>query len=321
MKRFISIIVAVVVALSVSAQELNVGTINIRNGRSLKPGQERPKKGDYSKFNGWDDRKRELCDMINFMSFDLFGAQEVRHGQLEDMLAMCPDYAYIGEGRDGGTKGEYCPVFYKKDEFKLLDSGTLWISETPDRVSRPVWNGKYNRIWTWGYFQRKSDKSKFYFISTHFSNNRKTDEGAMNSAKLVLGWIKENCKGKDVILVGDFNASQFKGSYKYITENGMDDCYELAKYRYAPTGTGHGFRANSHTSRRIDHIFVSDGVKVSRYGILTLYRHRSTYAEQGLPEPEGVFYDKREVKTLSDHHPVQAFVTLKHAGRSKKNRK
>ena len=76
MKRFISIIVAVVVAFSVSAQELNVGTINIRNGRSLKPGQERPKKGDYSKFNGWDDKfapnSYDLCTKVlrNEWGFD-----------------------------------------------------------------------------------------------------------------------------------------------------------------------------------------------------------------------------------------------------------
>jgi endonuclease/exonuclease/phosphatase family metal-dependent hydrolase len=318
MKRLILIALTALFTLSASAQELNVGTVNVRVSGPLKPGQERPKKGDYSTFNGWDDRKEALCDAINFVGFDVFGAQEVKKKQLDYMVEKLPDYDYIGEGRDGGDKGEFCPVFYRRDKFKLLDSGTYWISDTPNEVSRAWWDKTYNRVWSWGYFQRKSDKARFYFICTHFSWG-KGGVGAMGSSEIVLKWIKENCKGQDVILVGDFNMTQFSKPYKYVIENGLNDSYELAKYRYAPCGTTNGgFRPEFNSSRRIDHIFLSQGIKVSRYGILTLYRHRNKYKEEGLPEPTGEYKETREVKTLSDHHPVQAFITLKNAGKKSK---
>ena len=63
MKRLILIALTVLFALSASAQELNVGSINIRVGRHIR--KDGVRKGDYKKFNGWDDRKQYLCDMIN----------------------------------------------------------------------------------------------------------------------------------------------------------------------------------------------------------------------------------------------------------------
>ena len=90
-KIFISAVMALF-AFTAMAQELNVGSYNIRNGGPLREGRERPKKGDYAKFNGWDDRKQQLCDMINLEAFDVFGAQEVRKKQLDEMLTMLPDY-------------------------------------------------------------------------------------------------------------------------------------------------------------------------------------------------------------------------------------
>lgn len=132
MKRIFICAVMAMFAFTSMAQELNVGSFNVRNGGPLRPGRERPKKGDYSKFNGWDDRKDLLCDMINLEAFDVFGAQEVRKKQLDYMMSKLPDYEYIGVGRDDGKeKGEFCPVIYRSKEFKLLDGGTFWLSETP----------------------------------------------------------------------------------------------------------------------------------------------------------------------------------------------
>ena len=98
MKKVILILFVALFALSASAEELNVASINIRVGRHIR--KDGVRKGDYKKFNGWDDRKQYLCDMINLEAFDLFGAQEVQKVQLDDMLAMLPDYDYIGVGAD-----------------------------------------------------------------------------------------------------------------------------------------------------------------------------------------------------------------------------
>ena len=313
MKRTLIYLVAVAFAFSASAQELNVASFNIRNGKSLKPGQELPKKGDYAKYNGWDHRKQILCDMINLEAFDVFGSQEVKHKQLVEMMAMLPDYAYVGVARaDGAEKGEYCPVFYRKKEFKLLNSGTFWLSETPDEVSKG-WDGMCRRICTWAYLQRKSDKARFYFLSTHLDHRGKVAQ--IEGGKLVLDWIKKNCKGETVIVVGDFNVTQTSDCYKVFAESGLlEDTYESAKYRFAPTGTFNGFNPRRYTTHRIDHIFVSKGTKVSRYGVLTYHYFRDMKATEEAMDtlaPKEIKGENRDIKVLSDHYPLQVWVTLK----------
>ena len=265
MKRIILALFVAVFALSASAKELNIATFNVRCGGPRKSATA-PRKGDYKKYDGWDDRKDYLCDMINFESFDVFGVQEARYPQIADMLERLPDYTYIGVGRDDGfQKGEHCAIFYRKKEYKLLDEGNFWLSDTPE-VPSLSWNPKYRRVCTWGLFQNKKTKEVFYLINTHVN----WGVASVNSANLILKFIKEKCtKTDNVILMADFNAAQDSDLYKIITSNGFEDTFESAKYRFAPTGTGHGFRPRWFTHRRIDHIFVATGIKASRYGVLT----------------------------------------------------
>lgn len=308
-KLFISVMMACV-AIVASAQELNVASLNVRLLA----------KGDYKKNNGWDQRKGYLCDMINLEAFDVFGSQEVKKPQLDDMLAMLPDYNYVGVGRDDGdTKGEYSPVFYRKDKFKLLNSGTFWLSETPDKVSKG-WDGLCRRVCSWAYLQRKSDKTRFYFLSTHLDHKGKVAK--MEGAKLLVKFIKETCKGENVIIVGDFNVNQGSGPYNVFAKSGvLNDTYDIAKYRFAPTGTFNAFEPRRYTDKRIDHIFVSNDIKVSRYGTLTYHYFRDMKAEQvdmGPAAPKEIKGENREVKCLSDHYAVQSFLTLKSNAKPKK---
>ena len=315
MKRLFLSVAAAIFAFAVTAQELNFGSFNIRNGVNLREGQERPteKKNDYSRFDGWSDRKQYVGDLINLEAFDVFGSQEVKHEQLMDMAAMLPDYAYVGVARDdGASKGEYCPVFYRKKEFKLLDSGTFWLSETPGEVSKG-WDGACRRICTLAHLQRKSDKMRFYFLCTHLDHRGKVAQA--EGAKLIVKWIKEHCKGESVVVVGDYNVSQTSDTYKIFAESGiLKDTYDAAKYRFAPTGTFNGFNPCRYTPHRIDHIFVSKSAKVSRYGVLTYHYFRDMKAEMQDMEtaaPKNIKGENRDSKCISDHYAIQSFVTLK----------
>ena len=310
MRRIFVTLLAVATALSVSAQEMNVATFNVRVGAPRKS-ETAPRKGDYKKYNGWDDRKNILCDMINFESFDVFGVQEARYPQITDMLERLPDYAYIGVGReDGEHKGEHCAIFYRKKEYKVLDQGNFWLSETPDVPSKG-WGAKYYRVCTWGLFQNKKTKELFYLINTHVN----WGVASVNSANMLVEFIKTKCtKTDNVILMADFNATQDSDLYKIITSNGMADTYESSKYRFAPTGTGQGFRPNYFTKRRIDHIFVSEGIKSSRYGVLTYHYFRNMEGElkdMDTAAPKEIKGEDRDVKCISDHYTVQSFITLK----------
>lgn len=292
--------VFLMLALMVSAEDLTVGTFNIRMCANNE---------DVKHHDDWNSRYKQLCAFLNFESPDLFGSQEVYHSQLMDMLSQMPEYAYIGVGREDGKEGgEYSPIFYKKDRFKLLDSGHFWLAPDP---SKPAlgWDAVCIRICTWGYFKDLKTKHKFYFFNTHMDHIGVT--ARREGARLIMKKMKELMKkGETVIMTGDFNVDQKSEAYKEFVKSGfLKDCYESARYRFAENGTFQNFNINSFTTSRIDHIFVSSSMKVERYGIHTdgyWIKKDSQQTYQGANSPKEIGFKNYEQHTLSDHYPVLA---------------
>ncbi|MBO8467209.1 MAG: endonuclease/exonuclease/phosphatase family protein [Bacteroidetes bacterium] len=284
------------------AQNLTVATYNIRNENA----------GDAKAGNGWEARYPWVCSLIEFEGIDIFGAQEVLDDQLNDMLEALPEYGYAGAGRDDGKKkGEYAPIFYLKDRFKVLDSGWFWLSETPDVPSRG-WDAALPRICTWGHFKDKETGRKLWFFNLHMDHIgvRARAEGAA----LVIERIKEWCgKNETVFLTGDFNVDQKNEIYATFTGSGvLEDSFITAEKKYAPTGTVNGFDPDAMTDSRIDHIFVSPGINVRNYGVLTeTYRSETggdSYKSGNFPEE--INLHKYRARTPSDHFPVIIKVQL-----------
>ena len=257
MKKLLILALFAAVTFCAAAQELTVATYNIRNAN----------RGDAERGNGWERRGPWVCRLIEFHGFDIFGSQEVLDGQLHDMLAQLPDYDYIGVGRDDGkTQGEYAPVFYKKERFRLLDEGHFWLSEITDRPNKG-WDAALPRICTWGHFLDLQTKRRFWFFNLHMDHIGV--QAREESAKLVVAKIREMCKPKEfVILTGDFNVDQNNHIYTTFVSSGiLADSYETAGRRYAPNGTFNNFNPSLKTDSRIDHIFVTPSVRVHDYGL------------------------------------------------------
>ncbi|MDD6437963.1 MAG: endonuclease/exonuclease/phosphatase family protein [Prevotella sp.] len=289
MKKLSLLLVGLLMAFTMNAQELTVATYNIRNNSG---------RGDYGHFDGWDQRKEAMCAEINFMSPDLLGCEEVLHGQVVDMLALMPEYGFIGVGRDDGKQGgEYSPIFYKKSRLKLLKQGHFWLAEDPTKP-KLGWDAACVRICTWGYFQDMLTKRKFYYFNTHMDHIGVV--ARREGAKLIMKKMKQMLKPHETVLLsGDFNVDQRNEIYTIFTQsNLLKDSYANAKYRFAPRGTFNDFDPDSYTDSRIDHVFVSKQVKVMRYGILN-----DTDWRKGA--------DGKMVRhVLSDHYPVFVKVIL-----------
>lgn len=303
MKRLLSLAAFVVAAVCACAQSLNVASYNVRLLTDA----------DYKSGNGWSQRVDCLCDVIRFSDFDIFGAQEVKYEQLSDMLYRLQDYDYVGVGRDDGAQGgEYSPVFYKKERFTLLDSGTFWLSETPDKVSKG-WDAKCRRVCSWGYFKDKVSRKKLWFFNLHMDHIGIV--ARRESAKLVVARIAEMCgKNASVVLTGDFNVAQDNEIYGIFADCGfLKDSYEVAEFRFAPTGTFNSFKPQNFTTRRIDHIWVSDNARVDRYGVLTYHFWDKESGENSRlnDAPKEIKAEKRTVRLPSDHYPVNVFLSFK----------
>ena len=284
-KLLICIAVIFTASANISAQSFTAASYNVRQSNA----------GDDAKGNGWQRRLPVIASLIRFHDFDIFGAQEVRHSQLEDLLAALPGYGYTGVGRDDGAEaGEYSVVFYKRDRFELLDSGHFWLSEEPSRPTKG-WDAKYVRICCWGQFLDRETRERFWFFTLH--TDHKGERAQVESCRLVLDKIRTMCRGERVVLTGDFNVGETSGSYAVLRDSGLlSDTYDLAEIKYAWTGTENGFDPDRKTFRHIDYVFVTPGFRVLRYGILT-----DTYRSE---EPEGSAKPFR-ARTPSDHFPVK----------------
>ena len=275
-KTFIPVLLSLLLAVQVTAQELYVGSYNIRYKNSE----------DAANGNGWQQRCPVICDQLNFEHPDIFGAQEVLEPQLKDMLARLDGYDYIGVGRDDGkTKGEYAAIFYDKQKLRLLDSGHFWLSETPDKPGLG-WDAACIRICTWGKFEDTTTGLQLYFFNLHMDHVGVV--ARREAAKLVVERIKEMAGDTvPVVLTGDFNVDQNDEIYSIFTQSELlRDSYTATRLRFAENGTFNGWHQERKTDSRIDHVFVSKQFIVDRYGVLT-----NTY-----------WTDRQRLP--SDHYPV-----------------
>ena len=301
MKRIMTSALLLLMALGIHAQELFVGTYNIRQLN----------RGDEQAGNVWEMRCNVICNQINFESPDAFGIQEAFVGQLHDMQASLDNYAYIGVGRDDGKEeGEYSAIFYKKDRLKLLHSGNFWLSETPD-VPCKGWDAACVRICSWGEFCQLNGKLRFFYFNLHMDHVGV--QARSESAKLILKKIQQFPEGMPAVLTGDFNVDQTNESYALLDNSGiMRDAYQVAEFRYAMNGTFNDFKTDAKTESRIDHLFLTPNFKVKKYGILTdTYRAEApekTTAEQSGNFPKEVKIKRYVARTPSDHFPVMIVV-------------
>lgn len=299
-KRIIMSVVAVcMVALAIHAQQLYVGSYNIRYQNEW----------DAKDGNGWERRLPVLCAQINFEHPDIFGAQEVLESQRQDLLRELDGYNCIGLGRDDGVHGgEHENIFFDKNRIKLLNHGDFWLSETPEKPGLG-WDAACVRICTWGYFKDKKTRLKFYFFNLHMDHVGIV--ARREAAKLVVERIGLIAKGRPVILTGDFNVDQNNEIYTTFTNSGLlVDSYEQAHIRFAENGTFNSYNPELKTESRIDHIFVSSRFEVERYGVLTngywVPNETSEEKNKAQNAPQEISFSKYEKRLPSDHYPVFA---------------
>lgn len=237
----------------------------------------------------WPERKFLLAHLIQTQQPDLIGLQEAELFQVHDLIAMLPQYQWFGEGRDDGkTKGESTAVLYRKDKLQLLSAKTLWLSETPGKVSKG-WDANLNRTFTKTQFKALKSGQSFYFFNTHFDHMGQ--QAQLQSALLLKAEVATLPENGKVLLTGDFNVEPSSEPYKALSKS-LNDSALVAKDKLSlHAGTFNGFgREPTSPSQTIDFIFVSKNLQVTSYQV-----------------------DNRRYNGLypSDHEAVVAVIALK----------
>ena len=264
--------------------ELKVMTFNIRNGRA--------KDG----VNNWNLRQDFVSDVIREYSADILGVQEAYRFQMDHLKKDFPDYEQVGIGRDGGEKGEYSAILYRKERFLAIDSGTFWLSDTPKKPS-VSWGNRYRRICTWVRLIEKKSQRTFYVYNTHLDHQ--SQPAREKSVRLIIKRIQEReCDGP-FILTGDFNAGEDNSVVKFLKGEGqaadsnpltLIDSFRVVHPDKKVVGTGNGGFKGNRDGPKIDYIFVAPKSTVNKANIDTI---------------------NKAGRYPSDHYPVTADITLK----------
>ncbi|MFV7235058.1 endonuclease/exonuclease/phosphatase family protein [Flavobacterium sp. ZB4R12] len=277
-KKIISSIILILMAMFSNAQSLKVMTYNIRLDVASD--------GE----NDWSHRKDYFASQVQFYEPDIFGVQEARPNQVIDIVTSLLQYNNVGIGRDGIGQGESSTIFYKKERFRVKESNTFWLSETPYIISKG-WDAAYNRVCTHALFRDLKTKKMFWVFNTHLDHIGV--EARTKGIQLILSKIKElNTKNYPVIFMGDLNSEPDEERIIALKKV-MDDTREVSQEKaFGPSGTFNNFKHNEPVTKLIDYIFISKNsiLKVKKYAILS---------------------DSKDLRYPSDHLPVYVEINFK----------
>ncbi|MDE6348822.1 MAG: endonuclease/exonuclease/phosphatase family protein [Bacteroides sp.] len=248
-------------------ESMNVMSFNIRYDN---PGDS---------LNNWQYRKERAANAIRFYDADIVGTQEVLHNQLQDLQQRLPEYGVIGVGReDGKEKGEYSALWYKKTRFEVIDSGTFWLSETPEVAGSKGWDGACERVASWAKLQDKRSGKEYFALNTHLDHVGVA--ARREGISLILDKVKELSNGAPIVVTGDFNSTPESDVIKHITNPAdpghLTDAREVSALVYGPSWSFHDFGSIPYEQRPlIDYVFVGNGLKVVKYGVLAEMENNS----------------------------------------------
>ena len=216
----------------------------------------------------WAARRDQAADLIKGDSADIVGIQEGLPQMMDDLAERLSGYAVIGVGReDGIAQGEHAAILVRADRFRIQESGTFWLSDTPEICNSCTWGNTVTRICTWAKLYDRETKRTFHFFNTHLDHA--SPEARQKGTELILARITLRQPQGPVILMGDLNAPDDDPLHASIKTAGFTDVWRTANPD-APaeeSGTFHNFTGMADRSR-IDYIYATPDLKIVESAIL-----------------------------------------------------
>jgi len=245
-----------------TAQQISVLSFNVKTGQSGSNGT-------------------LVVDTIRENAPNVFGVQEADSGWMNTLKNQFGSvYTCVGEARGGSIfegSTEHSAIFYRTDMFNCLESGTKWLSATPDKSGSKysytengtTYTASYPRIMTYVVLQRKSDGAKFLYVNTHLDNNgnnphdvaEKIRQAEVDIMMKIIKGITDSRGDIPVIVTGDFNSiPENRTAYNAMTKTyGYSDSSRGAKQGEPKTTFTDMTDENSGII--LDYIFVSSNLK------------------------------------------------------------
>jgi len=229
------------IPVTVLGEPLKILSYNVKTGK------------DYA------TRSEQVIGNIRAYNPDIIGVQEAHYGWIHEFsnAGLLETYRFVGRPREGyenynKTGNEYSAILYRNDMFTEIESGTYWLTETPEIPSK-LEKANYPRVMSYVVLERKSDGVRFLHVNTHIDNtgsNPYADEVKKQQTLILLSLtygLSEKYGGIPISMTGDFNQLSSAQGYAYVLQSGFDDTHKTAEKVVTMSG------------KIIDYCFASKG--------------------------------------------------------------
>ena len=231
--------------------------------------------------NRWELRKDLVFELISGQEPDIVGLQEALAMQMDALREEFPWYRFLGQGREGGRRGEFSALMIRSERFEVLEHGDFWLSPNPDQIASKGWDAALPRMCTWAVLRDRFSQSEFMVMNTHFDHR---GEVARRESAEVLISERERFPKLALIVLGDLNAAEDTPPLRRFHLAGLRDSFRDLHPDATQVGTFHGFRGFT-GGDKIDYVLIDQGW--------------STLAAE-------ILHDHRGERFPSDHFPVIA---------------
>lgn len=231
--------------------------------------------------DAWPLRRESVARLLVESGADLIGLQEALEFQLEYLDRVLPNHRRVGQGREGGSRGEYTAIYYDTRRWELVHTQDRWLSKTPEQIGSVGWDAALTRMCTQVVLRDSASGREWSIWNTHFDHRGK--RAREESARLLIHWMGR--AAGPLVLLGDLNAGEDSPPLQALREGGLRDAFRDLHPDRQPVGTFHDFRGGL-GGDKIDFVLVNASIRTLAAAILDQ------------PGPNG--------RWPSDHHAVVA---------------
>ena len=212
--------------------------------------------------NSWMHRRDFLSETLLKHSPSIIATQEGRFQQLNELKASLKNFDIIDQHRSWIGERMYPTIFIRQDKFEYINSGDVWLSETPDIAGSLSFGSTFPRLMTWAKVQIKESDKNLLIVNTHLDHIKA--ETRLAQIKVLASEIKRvwdpTCA---IVIMGDFNDAPDSPVRAEIMKHfpELQDAWRL--FNTKEESSHHSFKGEMQNGARIDWILVDKKISVT----------------------------------------------------------
>ena len=248
----------------------------------------------------WSDRRPLMRRTFETARADILGLQEVFPSKLDDVAALVAPLTLVPGPSTGSPRiadaslpfdwvmravrsrrlptardrpfrsermqgGEHQPIAYRADRFRVLESGSFWISANPGRPGSMLRLAGSPFLVHWARLEALGSSERVLYLNAHFGHAPWHHAATARIVTTQLAALERDTTS--VFLVGDFNAGPSSGLVRQLTSpqgGGFTNAARAAPERAGPPVTFHWGTGSARFGLTLDYVLARTALRPTR---------------------------------------------------------